>query len=50
MSALYTMTRTPVLLPGTLDLPILRTLQKDALEAREWEPMAHAIGRVMKLA
>ena len=109
------MARTPDLLPGTLDLLILRTLQKDALhgwaiseriqqisgdvlqinqgslypalhrlehrgwiaaelkvselgrrakyyhltpsgrrrlafEAREWERMAHAIGRVMKLA
>ena len=109
------MTRTPDLLPGTLDLLILRTLQKDALhgwaiseriqqisedvlqinqgslypalhrlehqgwieaewkvselgrrakyyhltasgrrqlavEAREWERMANAIGRVMKLA
>src|SRR6476660_2857834 len=109
------MTRTPDLLPGTLDLLILRTLHKDALhgwavseriqqisqdvlqinqgslypalhrrehqgwieagwegsgpgrpgreyrltaagrrqlavEAREWERMAHAIGRVMKLA
>jgi len=108
-------TRTPDLLPGTLDLLILRTLQKDALhgwaisdriqqisedvlqinqgslypalhrlehqgwieaewkiselgrrakyytltpagrkqltiEAREWERMAHAIGRIMKLA
>jgi hypothetical protein len=27
----YTMTRTPDFLPGTLDLLILRTLQKDAL-------------------
>jgi PadR family transcriptional regulator, regulatory protein PadR len=109
------MTRTPDLLPGTLDLLILRTLQKDALhgwaiseriqaisqdvlqinqgslypalhrlehqgwieaawavselgrrakyyrltttgrkqlavETREWERMAHAIGRVIKLA
>jgi transcriptional regulator len=109
------MTRTPDLLPGTVDLLILRTLQKDALhgwaiaeriqeisedvlqinqgslypalhrlehqgwldaewkvselgrrakyyrlttsgrrqltvEAREWERMSHAIGRVMKLA
>jgi transcriptional regulator len=109
------MTQVPDLLPGTLDLLILRTLQKDALhgwaiaeriqeisedvlqinqgslypglhrlehqgwidaewkvselgrrakyyqltasgrrqlaiEAREWERMAHAIGRVMKLA
>jgi transcriptional regulator len=31
MSVVYTMTRTPDLLPGTLDLLILRTLQKDAL-------------------
>jgi PadR family transcriptional regulator PadR len=109
------MTRTPDLLPGTVDLLILRTLQKDALhgwaiaeriqdisedvlqinqgslypalhrlehqgwldaewkvselgrrakyyrlttsgrrqltvEARDWERMSHAIGRVMKLA
>lgn len=114
-SAVSTMTRTPDLLPGTLDLLILRTLQKDAMhgwaisdriqqisqdvlqinqgslypalhrlehhgwieaewkvselgrrakyyhltasgrrqlavEAREWERMANAIGRVMKLA
>ena len=111
----YTMARIPDLLPGTLDLLILRTLQKDALhgwavseriqqisqdvlqvnqgslypalhrlehqgwidaewkvselgrrakyykltpsgrrqlaaEAREWERMSYAIGRVMKLA
>jgi PadR family transcriptional regulator PadR len=115
VSVAYTMTRTPDLLPGTLDLLILRTLQKDALhgwaiserieqisqdvlqinqgslypalhrlehqgwiaaewkvselgrrakyyhltpagrrqlavEAREWERMATAIGRVMKFA
>jgi PadR family transcriptional regulator PadR len=115
LSTVYTMTRTPDLLPGTLDLLILRTLQKDALhgwavseriqqisqevlqinqgslypalhrlehqgwieaewkvselgrrakyyhltasgrrqlavEAREWERMANAIGRVMRLA
>ena len=115
VSTVYTMARTPDLLPGTLDLLILRTLQKDALhgwavseriqqisqdvlqinqgslypalhrlehqgwieaewkvselgrrakyyhltasgrrqlavEAREWERMANAIGRVMKLA
>ena len=115
MSVAYTMTKTPELLPGTLDLLILRTLQKDALhgwaiservqqisqdvlqinqgwlypalhrlehqgwieaewkvselgrrakyyhlttsgrrqlavEAREWDRMANAIGRVMKLA
>ena len=31
MSITYTMTRTPELLPGTLDLLILRTLQKGAL-------------------
>src|SRR4051812_44215216 len=31
MSGAYTMTQTPDLLPGTLDLLILRTLQKDAL-------------------
>src|SRR6185295_4420155 len=31
MSTVYIMTRTPDLLPGTLDLLILRTLQKDAL-------------------
>jgi PadR family transcriptional regulator, regulatory protein PadR len=31
VSTVYTMTHTPVLLPGTLDLLILRTLQKDAL-------------------
>jgi transcriptional regulator len=31
MSTVYTMTPTPDLLPGTLDLLILRTLQKDAL-------------------
>ncbi|HUQ89776.1 MAG TPA: hypothetical protein VM096_19595, partial [Vicinamibacterales bacterium] len=29
MSTVYTMTRTPDLLPGTLDLLILRALQKD---------------------
>ena len=34
MSTVDTMTRTPDLLPGTLDLLILRTLQK--VEAREW--------------
>jgi PadR family transcriptional regulator PadR len=115
VSADDTMTRTPDLLPGTVDLLILRTLQKDALhgwaiaeriqdisedvlqinqgslyhalhrlehqgwldaewkvselgrrakyyrlttsgrrqltvEARDWERMSHAIGRVMKLA
>jgi PadR family transcriptional regulator PadR len=115
VSATYTMTKTPELLPGTLDLLILRTLQKDALhgwaiserilqisqdvlqinqgslypalhrlehqgwieaewkvselgrrakyyhlttagrrqlavETREWDRMANAIGRVMKLA
>ena len=115
MSAVDIMTRTPDLLPGTVDLLILRTLQKDAqhgwaiaeriqeisedvlqinqgslypalhrlehqgwldaewrvselgrrakyyrlttsgrrqltVEAREWERMSHAIGRVMKLA
>lgn len=115
MSTVYTMARTADLLPGTLDLLILRTLQKEALhgwavseriqqisqdvlqitqgslypalhrlehqgwieaewkiselgrraryyrltasgrrqlavEAREWERMAHAIGRVMRLA
>jgi hypothetical protein len=31
MSTVYTMTRTPDLLRATLDLLILRTLQKDAL-------------------
>ena len=31
MSIAYTLTRTPDLLPGTLDLLILRTLQKDSL-------------------
>ena len=31
MSAVYTMMRPPDLLPGTLDLLILRTLQKEAL-------------------
>ena len=31
MSTVDTMTRTPDVLPGTLDLLILRTLQKDAL-------------------
>jgi len=31
MSTVYTMMRTPDLLPGRLDLLILRTLQKDAL-------------------
>ena len=31
MSTAYTMTQTPDLLPGTLDLLILRTLQTDAL-------------------
>ena len=115
MSAAYTVTKTPELLPGTLDLLILRTLQKDAMhgwaiseriqqlsqdvlqinqgslypalhrlehqgwieaewkvselgrrakyyhltpsgrrqlaaEARDWDRMANAIGRVMKLA
>ncbi len=37
----------PDLLPGTLDLLILRVL---AVEAREWDRMAAAIARVMKLA
>ena len=101
MSTVYTMTRTPDLLPGTLDLLILSTLQNSALhgwpiseriqqisrevlqinqgslypaahprlehrldrgrgdrvglpqlavEAREWERMANAIGRLMKFA
>lgn len=115
MPAVHTMTRTPELLPGTLALLILRTLQKDvlhgwaiseriqqisrdvlqinqgslypalhrlehhgwieaewkvselgrrakyyrltasgrhqlAIEARDWERMANAIGRVMKFA
>jgi PadR family transcriptional regulator PadR len=31
MSTVYTMTRTPDLLTGTLDLLILRTLQKNTL-------------------
>src|SRR4051812_15710283 len=31
MSGAYTMTQTPDLLPGTLDLLILRALQKDAM-------------------
>jgi hypothetical protein len=31
MSTVYSMTRTPDLLPGALDLLILRTLQKEAL-------------------
>jgi len=31
VSAVYTMAQTPDLLPGTLDLLILRTLQKEAL-------------------
>src|SRR5687768_6624309 len=31
VSAAFTMTRTPDLLPGTLDLLILRTLQKETL-------------------
>ena len=31
MSTVYTIARTPDLLPGTLDLLILRTLQNDAL-------------------
>jgi hypothetical protein len=31
MSTVYIMTRTPDVLPGTLDLLILRTLPKDAL-------------------
>ena len=56
MSTVYTMTRTPDLLPGTLDLLILRTLQKDALhgwaisERIQQERMANAIGRVMEFA
>jgi hypothetical protein len=65
VSTVDTMTRVPDLLPGTLDLLILCTLQgrrakyyrltasgrrQLAIEAREWERMAHAIGRVMKLA
>jgi len=37
------MTRTPDLLPGTLDLVILRALRKDALHGR-------AIRRVMRFA
>ena len=32
VSTVYTMARTPDLLPGTLDLLILRTLQNDALQ------------------
>jgi hypothetical protein len=48
MSTVYTMTRTNDVLPGTLDLLILRALQKDALHG--WEGMANAIGRVMKFA
>ena len=61
MSTVYTMTRTPDLLPGTLDLLILGTLQKGALhgwatsehsaDSRDVvERMANAIGRVMKSA
>jgi PadR family transcriptional regulator, regulatory protein PadR len=100
MSFVYTMTRTPGLLPGTLDLLILRASSRFretscrstkarsirpsivssqgwieaewkvsepgrrakyyhltasgrrqlAVEAREWERMANAIGRVMKFA
>ena len=68
MSIVYTMTRTPDVLPGTLELLIARTLQMDvphgwgmsertasgrrqlAVEAREWERKANAIGRVMKFA
>jgi len=52
MSTVYTMARTSDLLPGTLDL--LERIQSGrrqlAVEAREWDRMAHAIGRVMKLA
>jgi hypothetical protein len=40
MSMVYIMTRTPAL-PGRRRL---------AVDAREWERMANAIGRVMKLA
>ena len=45
MSTAYTMTRTPDVLPGTLDLLILRRLQTDALHG-----IANASGRVMEFA
>jgi hypothetical protein len=40
----------PDLRPGTLDLPILRALQKDALRGWAMGPMQNAISRAMKLA
>jgi hypothetical protein len=45
MSTVDIMTRRPDLLPGTLDLLILRTLQRETRER-----MSNAIARVMKLA
>jgi len=45
MSTVDTMTWIADLLPGTLDLLILRTLQRET-----WERMSNAIARVMKLA
>ena len=52
LSTSYTMTRTPDLLPGTLDLLILRTLQKDTRHgwAISDRIQQNAIGRVMTLA
>ena len=45
MSTVDTMTWIADLLPGTLDLLILRTLQRETRER-----MSNAIARVMKLA
>jgi hypothetical protein len=45
MSTVDIMTRRPDLLLGTLDLLILRTLQRETRER-----MSNAIARVMKLA
>jgi hypothetical protein len=44
MSTVYTITRTPDLLPGTSGRRQL------AVEAREWAHMANAIGRVIEFA
>src|SRR5215210_1206426 len=44
-SAAYTMTKTQELLPGTLDLLILRTLQKDALHGWAISERIQAISR-----
>jgi hypothetical protein len=48
MSTVYTRTRTPDVLPGMVDLLILRN--EICWMRREWERKANAIGRVMKFA